>query len=92
YAQMKAERYSDARATLRALQRQGRVNAYTYALEAILDNLAGQTEATEADIKEAILNGGDDLGVQLAQAHLAIQNGKMGVLGEILQKVHKDFH
>lgn len=91
YAQMKAERFEDARGTLRALQRQGRVNAYTYALTAILDNMAGEKAATEEDMKEAILNGGDDLGVQLAQAHLASQAGKLAVMGQILDRVRRDY-
>ena len=91
YAQMKAERFPDARTTLRGLQRQGHPNAYSYALEAILDNMAGQTEATDEDMKEAILSGGDDLGVQLAQAHLALQANTLSVLGQILQKVRRDY-
>lgn len=90
YAQMKAERFEDARGTLRALQRQGHINAYTYALLAVLQNMAGEKDATDDSLKEAILNGGDDLGVQLAQAYMALQAGKTDVFGQVLDKIRHE--
>jgi len=83
FAQMRAARAVDAQATLNLLSKNNKLDAYSYALMAVLRAELGDVKGSDAAIKEAILSDGQALGVKTAQAFLALkfqrQTGPNGV-------------
>lgn len=72
YAQIRAGRYTDAVSAMRLYKQRRGVDAYGYALDAVLQFMQGNREASTEALKEAQLSDQEDLGVRLAQAWLAL--------------------
>lgn len=90
YALMRVGRFGDATTVLRSLKKYGKYDAYSYALESVLDAAFGDDAASADAIKEALLTDGDDPGVISAEAFLALRKNKIDVLaGHVQQLVDK---
>lgn len=83
YAQIRAGRFADAMATLNENARANATDAFGYGLTAILATYRGDDAAADAAMREAILSEPDNVGVQTAQAFIALKKGRMSVLGSL---------
>jgi len=83
FAEIKLGRIADARATLKDLSKRNAMDAYSYALLAVIETEAGNKTASDDAMKEAVLSDSEDLGVRTAQAYIALKNGNNAVLGKL---------
>lgn len=90
YAQIRAGRLADAQATLNENARANATDAFGYALTAILATYRGDDAAADAAMREAILSEPDNVGVQTAQAYIALKKGRMSVLGSLAANLAKN--
>lgn len=84
YAMIRSDRIEDAVRTLARYKRNGELDAYGYALEAVLFARVGDTAKSDASLREAILSDGDLVGVKTTRAYLALRDNKNAVLGQIV--------
>jgi len=73
YAQIRLSRYTEALSTLTQLKKYGTLDAYSDATLAVLMAEAGNVQASDDAIKEAILNDADAPIVSTAQAYIALK-------------------
>jgi len=90
FAQVKMGRWAEARATLGNLNKRSAMDAYSYALLAVIETEAGNRQASDDAMKEAILSDAEDLGVRTAQAYIALKNVNTGVLGKLASDLARD--
>jgi len=90
FGQIKMGKFTDARATLSNLNKRSGMDAYSYALLAVIETEAGNRQAAEDAMKEAILSDGEDLGVRTAQAYIALKNLNTGVVGKLASDLARD--
>lgn len=90
FAQIKLGRFTDARATLKELSKRNAMDAYSNALLATIETEAGNRDASDEAMKEAVLSDSEDLGVRTAQAYIALKNGNNSVLGKLTADLSKD--
>lgn len=90
YAQMRGGRFRDAMLTLNESNRQNSLDAYGWALRAVLNTLYGDYEASDDAMRQAILSDSDDLGVRTAQAFLAIARNRTDTLRQLASNLAKD--
>lgn len=83
YAQIRAGRFADALATLNENARANATDAFGYGLTAVLATYRGDDAAADSAMREAILTEPDNVGVQTAQAFIALKKGRMSVLGSL---------
>ncbi|MCW5941705.1 MAG: hypothetical protein KIS66_05710 [Fimbriimonadaceae bacterium] len=84
YAMIRSDRIDDANRVLARYKRGGELDAYGYALEAVLYARAGDSAKSDASLREAILSDGDLVGVKTTRAYLALRDSKNAVLGQIV--------
>lgn len=90
FAQIRAGRPEDAQLVLQEMRRVNALDGYGYALAAVLDVLRGRNDEADAEMKEAILNDPDGLGIQTAQAWIALKRGRNDVLRSLSGKLSRD--
>jgi Tfp pilus assembly protein PilF len=90
YAQMRAGRLNDAHTTLSALKKADSMDAYSYALLAVVEASIGRDSASDEAMKEAIANDSEDRGVLSAQAYIALKRGRRDTLNAIASNMAKD--
>ncbi|AIE85807.1 tetratricopeptide repeat protein [Fimbriimonas ginsengisoli] len=73
YAQMRLGRYADALNTLNDVKKYGSADAFTYAGLAVLFAEAGNVDASDAALKDALVTSSDDPAVLSAQAYVALK-------------------
>jgi tetratricopeptide (TPR) repeat protein len=83
YAYLRSGRVADAFNVLRQLEKYGSLDAYSYALLAIVHQEVGDTAASDAAMREAVLSDREDLGVRTAQAYIALKRARANVLQNI---------
>jgi tetratricopeptide (TPR) repeat protein len=90
FAQMRSGRFQDALVTLAENQRQGGLDAYGFALLGVLKTLAGDFDASDDALRQAVLSDSENLGVRTAQAFLAIQRGRTTTLRNLAVSLAKE--
>jgi Tfp pilus assembly protein PilF len=90
YSQMRLSRFDDAAATLFSMKRAGSLDAYSYALWSIIEVIKGNHGVADDLMKEAILVDPDSMGVQAAQAWVALRRGRMAALATLSSKLARD--
>ncbi len=90
FAQMREGRLADALMTLRDLKKYGTPDAYSSALEGVLDTVTGQDQASDDAIKDAVLSDSENLGVRTAQAFIALSRNKTSVLAKLSADLSRD--
>ncbi|OJU62654.1 MAG: hypothetical protein BGO01_09565 [Armatimonadetes bacterium 55-13] len=90
YAQVKLGRFAEARATLKDLDKKSAMDGYSYALLATIETDAGNREASDAAMKEAVLSDSENLGVRTAQAYIALKNSNNQVLSRLASDLARD--
>ena len=87
YAQIRAGRFTAALQTLESMRKYGSMDGFGYAMKACLMAYFGNTkEALDAE-KEAILNDPTGLGVQTAQAFLALRRNDTKTATNIMTRL-----
>lgn len=89
YALIRAARWTDAAEALKKAKDQGGADAYTYALDAIVRQVAGDQAGSEASEKEALFGGPNNLGVKSAQAWLALRRNNTRAFAEIVRELRE---
>lgn len=90
YAQMRAGRFDDAALTMQENSRMNGVDGFGYGLISIIQTFKGNDQASDDAMKEAILSDPDSLGLQTAQAFIALKRNRMDVLGTLISRLAKD--
>ncbi len=90
YAQMRMSRFDDAFLTFAESKRRSTIDAYGYALLAIIEFHRSNMQASDDALREAILSDTEDLGVRTAQAYLAIARDRVSVLGKLTRDLARD--
>jgi len=90
FAQMRSLRLTAARTTVNAMIKFGKPDAYTFALQAVLAHEAGDTRTADDAISKALLNDVSNVGVQTAQAYIALRRNKGQALGPLAQNLAKE--
>lgn len=90
YAQIRAGRMEDAVTVLTAAKRSNALDAYTLALWSTLEALKGKDQESDDLMKEAILLEPDHIGVQTAQAWIALKRNRMDALRNVAARLGKD--
>jgi len=90
YAQMRSGRVNDALKTMALHKRYGKPDAYGYALLAVLESEASGATASDEAMKEALLSDPNNLGVQTAQAYLALRNNRVATLRQLANSAARD--
>ena len=90
FSLVKVGKFAEARATLANLNKRSAMDAYSYALLAVIETEAGNRQAAEDAMKEAILSDAEDLGVRTAQAYIALKNVNTGVLAKLSADLARD--
>jgi tetratricopeptide (TPR) repeat protein len=83
YAQMRGGRWSDALNTLLRTKKYGTPDAYGSALLAVVYSLGNQQDMSQQALQDALLDDASDLGVQTAQAYLALRRNNTTVLSKL---------
>lgn len=83
YAQMRAGRFAAARKAMVDHTRRGAPDAYGFALQSILANMAGDSSASMDAERQALVNDSSDLGVRTMQAYLAMVRGRGQAFAQI---------
>lgn len=87
YAMIRAGRIRDAAQTFRLYERFGYMDGYAYALRAILEQYAGETQASLDAEREALLSDPAGRGVRSAQAYLALARGNVNALSQLVSSL-----
>ena len=90
FAQLRMGRLADARDTLLTHHKYGTPDAYSYALLGVVMEEMGNTQASDAAMREAVLSDSEDRGVRTAQAYIALRRGNTGVLNRLATDLAKD--
>lgn len=90
YVQLRMGRIQDASNTLAAIKKYGVLDAYGFALLAIVEAERGNMNASDDAMREAVLSEGDNLGVRTAQAYLALKRGQNTNLQQLATQLAKD--
>lgn len=90
YAQLRAGRITDARSTLNDVVKFGGLDAYGYALMAVVESHLGSPTGSDDMMREAILSDAEDLGVRTAQAYIALRRNNAGVLSRLAADLARD--
>lgn len=90
YAQMRGGRFREATLTLNENNRQNGLDAYGWALRAVLSTLSGDFSASDDAMRQAVLSDSEDLGVRTAQAFLAIARNRNETLRQLATNLSKD--
>lgn len=90
FAQMRGGRFRDAMLTLTENNRQGGLDAYGWALRAVLHTLGGQYAEADDAMRQAVLSDSEDLGVRTAQTFLAIARNRTDTLRQLATNLKKD--
>lgn len=90
YAQLRAGRFTDARGTLAEVVKFGDLDAYGYALMAVVESHLGSPSGSDDMMREAILSDAEDLGVRTAQAYIALRRNNAGVLSRLASDLAAD--
>lgn len=83
YAMIRSGRIRDAAQTFRNYERFGYMDGYAYALRAILEQYAGERQASLDAEREALLSDPAGRGVRSAQAYLALARNNPAALAQI---------
>ena len=90
YAQIRAGRIADARATLGEVEKFGALDAYGYALKAVVESHVGSPAGSDDAMREAILSDSENMGVRTAQAYIALRRNNTAVLGRLAVDLARD--
>jgi tetratricopeptide (TPR) repeat protein len=90
FAQIRSARFNDAVQTLGLMQRQNVMDAYSYALLAIVNDKAGDTSAADNALKEAVADQYDHPGVRTAQIYIALRRGNRNAMTQLAQQLAAD--
>jgi len=92
YCQMRSGRYADALVTLDTLKRVGANNsdAYAQALGALILDRTGNTAGSDNAMSDAELNDAFNVGVETAQASIALRRSKLSTSQSIANGLIKD--
>ncbi len=90
FAQMRALRLGDARATVGLMLKYGKPDAYTYALSGILAYEAGDDATSDSMMKQALLDDISNVGVRTAQAYIALRRNRTRTLAPLAQDLAKE--
>ena len=90
FVQVKTGKFAEARATLKDLSKRNAMDGYSYALLSVIENEAGNRQASEDAMKEAVLSDGENLGVRTAQAYIALKNSNLNVANKLVNELAKD--
>lgn len=85
FAQIRSARFDEAFATFSESIRRQTVDAYGFALLAIIQYHRGNESDCDAAMREAILSDNEDSGVRSAQVYLALARGKKDVLAKLVK-------
>jgi tetratricopeptide (TPR) repeat protein len=90
FAQMRAGRVPDASRTMTVHRREGELDAYGYALLAVVE--ADQNRVAQSDdaMREALLTDANHLGVQTAQAYIALRRNRTQTLQQLSTSLARD--
>jgi tetratricopeptide (TPR) repeat protein len=80
YSYVRLNRLTEADLFLKKLKKFGAPDGYAFALSAIVYAEAGNDTQSDNEIKEALLNSPDSLGVKTAQAYIAVKRNRPSVL------------
>jgi tetratricopeptide (TPR) repeat protein len=84
YAQLRLSRFTDLTHTLVLMRDKKTLDAYGYALAAVLDEYRGDKDQADEDIKSAIEENSQDVGVQTAQTYIAVHRNNLTVLTSLI--------
>ncbi|MBX3095810.1 MAG: tetratricopeptide repeat protein [Fimbriimonadaceae bacterium] len=87
YAYIRSARWTDAAEAVKKAKDAGGADAYTYALDAVISQVGGNTAMSEASEKEALFGGPNNLGVKSAQVWLALRRNNMRGFGELTNEL-----
>jgi len=90
YALLRSDRIAEGLQTILNLKKYGALDAYGYALLAVLQSQAGDEVAADESVREALLNDPDDLGVRTAQTYLALKRNRSAALAKLAGDLAKD--
>lgn len=90
YAQIRAGRFADAKTTLGDVVKFGALDAYGYALMAVIESHGGSPSGSDDAMREAILSDAEDLGVRTAQAYIALRRNNAPVLARLAADLARD--
>jgi tetratricopeptide (TPR) repeat protein len=90
YAEMRAGRMNDAMQTYRLYKKFGELDAFGYALEAIILEWAGQEDASRDAEQEAILNDPFGLTVRTSQVYLAFMRGDNSTFAQLVNDLVRE--
>ncbi len=90
FAQMRSGRFQDAAQTLAENDRRGGLDAYGWALNAILRTQMGDFSGADDAMRQAVLSDSEDLGVRTAQAFLAISRNRTQTLRQLAANLARD--
>lgn len=90
YSDLQANRIADALKALDALKKTNQMDAYSYALLAVIDSIKGDDSASDDAMKEAIGDDSENPGVQTAQAYIALRRGKNAAFSQLATSLGKE--
>jgi len=90
YAQLRLGRFDDLQHTLELMKTYKTADGYSYALWAVLSEYKGDEKGADDNMREAILDKVGDLGVQTAQAYIALRRGNIGILQGLAAHLQQD--
>jgi len=90
YAQLRAGRDKDAARTMDVYTKGGNVDAFGHALNAIIQDRAGDRAKSQDEIKEALLSDAENMGVRTANAYLALRRNDTAALSRIATDLSRD--
>lgn len=90
YAQIRNGDYTDAAYTIAGLERNRKLDGYSYALKSLLLAIAGKDNDSDQAMSEAIGNDPDSLDIKLAQTYIALKRNRMPALSNLIQGLVKD--
>lgn len=90
YSQMRSARFDDAVATLTAMKRSNALDGFSNALWSILEVIRGNDQAADDQMKEAILTDPDLVGIQTAQAWIALRRNRVSALQNLATRLASD--
>lgn len=91
YANLRAGRYQAALDALLQLRKGGKYDAYSYALEAVVDSAQGDEAAATEAIKQAVLTDADNFGVLTAQSFLALKKGNTSSMAMLVDRLNQKY-
>ncbi len=91
YCLLREGRFDEADVALHRLKKAGKYNAYSSALEALLNSAFGDDAGAEASMAQALAKDSDDLGVTTARTFLALKRGKRDVMAQLVDQMNQKF-